>query len=72
MERRQRIAAVGCLVAVVALSVAAHAAAAERGPETGETPPDFTLEAVSDGTEHTLSELRGEAPVVLVFFRGAW
>ena len=69
MTPNRRLAAVGALAAGLAL--AAHAAA-ERGPEVGETPPDFTLEAVSDGTEHTLSELRGEAPVVLVFFRGAW
>ncbi|MFP3939688.1 MAG: hypothetical protein ACLF0P_05225 [Thermoanaerobaculia bacterium] len=70
MTTRHHIAAVGALAAT--LTLAAPAAAAERGPEVGETPPDFTLEAVSDGTEHTLSELRGEAPVVLVFFRGAW
>lgn len=70
MERRKQIFASGALA--FALTLAAPAAAAERGPEVGETPPDFTLEAVSDGTQHSLSELRGEVPVVLVFFRGAW
>lgn len=67
--RRHPIAAAAVLAAGLALP--AHAAE-DRGPDVGEVPPDFTLEAVSDGTEYTLSELRGETPVVLVFFRGAW
>lgn len=37
----------------------------------GQEVPDFTLTA-SDGGEHTLSTLRGEKNVLLVFFRGAW
>ena len=43
----------------------------ERGPAVGTEAPDFTLEAL-DGTEIRLSEYRGESPILLVFFRGAW
>jgi len=45
-------------------------AGAQRGPAIGAEAPDFTLPAVAGG-EVTLSDLRG-APVVLIFFRGAW
>lgn len=43
----------------------------ERGPVIGSEAPGFTLEAL-DGEEVSLADFRGEAPVVLVFFRGAW
>lgn len=61
-------------IALAAVLTAGSAWAAEggRGPEIGSVPPDFTLASVTDGAEHTLAEHRGERPVVLVFFRGAW
>lgn len=37
----------------------------------GSEAPDFTLSA-TDGTSRTLSSLRGEKNVVLIFFRGTW
>ncbi len=37
----------------------------------GSSVPDFTLSTL-DGEHLTLSERRGESPLVLVFFRGAW
>lgn len=43
----------------------------ELGPAVGSEAPDFTLSTL-DGEEVTLSDFRGEAPVVLVFFRGEW
>lgn len=33
--------------------------------------PDFELPDL-DGKTHHLADLRGEKPVILVFFRGAW
>lgn len=62
------------LAASLAAAAPAAAVAAEEGegPELGSVPPDFSLESVTDGSVHTLSEDRGERPVVLVFFRGAW
>lgn len=39
--------------------------------EVGDEAPDFDLPDL-DGTTHHLADLRGEKPVVLVFFRGAW
>lgn len=44
----------------------------EIGPAVGTEAPDFTLPSVIDGESYTLSEDRGERPVVMVFFRGAW
>lgn len=37
----------------------------------GDVAPDFTLED-QDGHKVTLSQARGKAPVVLVFYRGYW
>lgn len=37
----------------------------------GEVAPDFTL-SDEQGRKVTLSEARGKAPVVLVFYRGYW
>jgi cytochrome oxidase Cu insertion factor (SCO1/SenC/PrrC family) len=48
------------------------AAAASTSPVgVGEAAPDFTLED-QDGHSVTLSQSRGKAPVVLVFYRGYW
>ncbi len=37
----------------------------------GQEAPDFTLRS-PDGSSHTLSELRGQKNLVLIFFRGTW
>lgn len=37
----------------------------------GETAPDFTL-VDHHGTKVTLSDSKGQSPVVLVFYRGYW
>ena len=37
----------------------------------GTMAPDFTLED-QDGHKVTLSQARGQMPVVLVFYRGSW
>jgi cytochrome oxidase Cu insertion factor (SCO1/SenC/PrrC family) len=37
----------------------------------GEPAPDFTLETET-GTSVTLSQFRGQKPVILVFYRGHW
>ena len=52
------------------------AAAGELKPrasplQVGEVAPDFTLED-QNGHKVTLSAARGQAPVVLVFYRGHW
>lgn len=39
--------------------------------QVGDTAPDFTL-ASFDGPPVTLSDYRGEANVLLVFYRGHW
>lgn len=62
--------------ALLAATVPAFAAPSDEtgeeiGPAVGSAAPDFTLQAL-DGREVSLSDFRGEAPVVLVFFRGAW
>lgn len=51
-------------------SAESEPAQSERS-EVGDEAPDFEL-ADLDGTTHHLAGLRGEKPVVLVFFRGAW
>lgn len=38
----------------------------ENGPQVGEAAPDFTLQGLN-GLEVTLSDLKGQRPVVLVF-----
>ncbi len=48
------------------------AAAPRSAPvQAGEIAPDFTLED-QKGQKVTLSAARGQAPVVLVFYRGYW
>ncbi len=49
---------------------AAEAPQADR-VQVGQAAPDFTLPD-PDGDNNTLSTLRGEKNVLLVFFRGAW
>jgi len=79
--RRLAPFAVGAALMMIAWSAAPARAAGDDagasseigsaiGPELGDMAPDFTLPAV-DGSEVTLSDLRG-GPVVLIFFRGAW
>ncbi|MEM7585084.1 MAG: redoxin domain-containing protein [Acidobacteriota bacterium] len=51
-------------------SQAAEASQAER-VQVGQAAPDFTLPD-PDGTDHSLSTLRGEKNLLMVFFRGAW
>lgn len=40
-------------------------------PSIGDMAPDFTLPAATGG-EVTLSQFRGDRPVVLVFYRAFW
>lgn len=47
------------------------AAADDPRPAVGDLAPDFTLES-SDGESLTLSSMRGQQKVLLVFFRGTW
>jgi cytochrome oxidase Cu insertion factor (SCO1/SenC/PrrC family) len=52
--------------------VAAGEPKARSSPvQVGEVAPDFTLED-QNGRKVTLSAARGQAPVVLVFYRGHW
>jgi cytochrome oxidase Cu insertion factor (SCO1/SenC/PrrC family) len=63
------------LAALLAGSLPAAAAeeapGEEIGPAVGTEAPQLTLQSV-DGREVSLSDFRGESPVVLVFFRGEW
>jgi cytochrome oxidase Cu insertion factor (SCO1/SenC/PrrC family) len=66
------------LLATSLPAAAAEAAAAgdepavvEIGPAVGSEAPPFTLQTL-DGGDLSLSDFRGKAPVVLVFFRGEW
>jgi cytochrome oxidase Cu insertion factor (SCO1/SenC/PrrC family) len=45
--------------------------AAIRRVQVGQEAPDFTLRS-PDGSSRTLSELRGQKNLVLIFFRGTW
>ncbi len=77
MTKRSMLAALalGACLALTAPAAAQESAGedgADIGPAVGAEAPDFTLTSVVDGTEHTLSADRGERPVVMVFFRGAW
>ena len=59
-------------LAVALLTLPALAGDGEAGRvAVGQEAPDFTLPAASGG-EHTLSALRGEKNVILLFFRGSW
>jgi cytochrome oxidase Cu insertion factor (SCO1/SenC/PrrC family) len=46
-------------------------AAEDIGPAVGSEAPSFTLQTLA-GADLSLSDFRGKAPVVLVFFRGEW
>ncbi len=75
MARRTTAVALATALTILTWSACASAetkapAGDDRGPAIGAEAPDFQLPAVAGG-EVTLSELRG-APVVLIFFRGAW
>lgn len=64
------------LAALLAASLPAAAAeqaaaVADIGPAVGSEAPGFTLETLA-GADLSLSDFRGKAPVVLVFFRGEW
>lgn len=74
---RRMLSAAALAACLLLLSTAAVAEepemdAAEIGPAVGAEAPDFTLSSVTDGETYTLSEDRGERPVVMVFFRGTW
>lgn len=75
---RHRAAAAFGLAALLSMGVIADspAAPAETDNEPSEVaqgspPPDFTL-TDTDGKAHHLAALKGEQPVVLVFYRGTW
>jgi len=75
---RHRAAAAFGLAALLSMGVIAGspAAPAETDNEPSEVaqgspPPDFTL-TDTDGKAHHLAALKGEQPVVLVFYRGTW
>lgn len=70
---RRMLAGIGLTAALLAAPPPAASAAPEeeRGPVIGSEAPGFALESL-DGEEVSLASFRGEAPVVLVFFRGAW
>lgn len=67
------------LATVLALSFVAHTSACEAQEPTGEssrvgvgqTLPGFDLESL-DGERLNPESLRGESPLVLIFFRGTW
>ena len=79
MSMLARSIGVGALVLVAALAAVSSQAeeaekkkpAVEKTVAVGTAAPDFTLPD-PDGIDHTLSTLRGEKNLVLVFFRGAW
>lgn len=52
-------------------SAEAEAPAQAERVAVGDEAPDFELPDL-DGNPHHLADLRGDKPVVLVFFRGAW
>ena len=73
---RSSVVALAFLAATLQAAAAQPAGQAEDAPaaervEVGQTAPDFTLPD-PDGVDHTLSALRGEKNLLLVFFRGAW
>lgn len=48
-----------------------EAGRAEAAVGEGDRAPDFTLPSTTDG-ELSLSEVRGDGPVILSFYRGRW
>lgn len=73
MRRRStHLVILAALLAAALPALAAEEAPGEEiGPAVGSEAPGFTLEAL-DGGPVSLADFRGEAPVVLVFFRGEW
>ena len=67
--RIQSLAAAGLLIA--ALATAADIAAPGQTIEVGAKAPDFTLTAGS-GESLKLSDVKGDATTVLIFYRGLW
>ena len=59
------------IVSVPTSTTAEEAPAEADRVATGWSAPDFTL-ASSAGADHTLSRLRGEKNLLMVFFRGTW
>ncbi|MBA3767953.1 MAG: redoxin domain-containing protein [Acidobacteria bacterium] len=66
------VLSLSCTVRPQSSNNAPVAAATRTAPvQSGEMAPDFTLED-QKGQKVTLSAARGQAPVVLVFYRGYW
>lgn len=59
------------VLSVLVLSASAAPAADGARPAVGDEAPDFSLPS-SDGETVTLSSMRGQKKVLLVFFRGTW
>jgi len=76
MSRFTRLSISVTVVAMTIVLVASKATPAappdlpER-VEVGQEAPLFELDS-SDGESLRLAELRGEAPLILIFFRGTW
>lgn len=58
-------------ITAASLSAAAETPSQADRIEVGQEAPAFSL-ASSDGETYSLSDLRGEKNLVLVFFRGSW
>lgn len=75
MNRRHQTGSLTASVVAVFLGIASatHPAVGQGGspPAVGETPPPLSLEDLG-GDLHSLEEIVGEGPLVLIFFRGAW
>jgi len=70
---RTTVAAVWVALVILFSSVieAEQSAAEPSRVEVGQEAPSFELETL-DGARLSLEGLRGEAPLVLIFFRGIW
>jgi len=70
-------ASISIAVAVAMVALLSSKVAAEEPPpqparvEVGQEAPLFELDS-SDGESLRLAELRGESPLILIFFRGTW
>lgn len=62
---RTLLAKLICLIPLIAIPAMAG------GPQIGDSAPDFKLQA-SDGNTYTLSQFKGEQPVVIAFFPKAF
>ena len=56
---------------VLCLSLALLSAGVWAAPEVGQPAPDFSLKG-SDGNTYTLSQFKGDKPVVIAFFPKAF